>query len=183
MKERVALLTEPQREALRLVFAHKNSKEIALALGLSPFSVDKRIERSIRTLGVHTRIEAARLLAEYETDAAYEHFVCESEGLAGDGEEAMLTPSQPMECVDESRVRDSAAPPVYRTGELDRTSQWTWPGRLRSDSGRQRNDLTNVERLMWIGGSALALVFALFLALAVTESLQRTLLGMVSRTN
>lgn len=63
MIDRVALLTDKQRECLRLVWRHQESKEIARALGISPHSVDGRIKTAMRTLGADDRYEAARLLA------------------------------------------------------------------------------------------------------------------------
>jgi DNA-binding CsgD family transcriptional regulator len=59
-------ITEPQRECLRLVLHHHNSKEIAAKLGVSPSAVDKRIERAVQILGTTSRFAAARLLAEHE---------------------------------------------------------------------------------------------------------------------
>lgn len=59
-------LTEAQRECLRLVLQHHNSKEIAVRLGVSPSAVDKRIERAVQILGTTSRFAAARLLAEHE---------------------------------------------------------------------------------------------------------------------
>lgn len=51
------------------------SKDIARELGLSPHTVDQRLRVAIRTLGVASRVEAARLLAQYETDVeAYQSF-------------------------------------------------------------------------------------------------------------
>jgi len=66
MDERVALLTDKQRQCLRLVWRHRESKEIARVLGISPHSVDGRIKTAMRTLGVADRYEAARLLARTE---------------------------------------------------------------------------------------------------------------------
>lgn len=63
-------LTEPQRECLRMVLQHHNSKEIALRLGVSPSAVDKRIERAVQVLGATSRFAAARMLADAEADAS-----------------------------------------------------------------------------------------------------------------
>ena len=48
-------LTEKQRECLRLVYAHKETKEIARILGLSPDGVNQRIKTAMRILGVLMR--------------------------------------------------------------------------------------------------------------------------------
>ena len=66
MEDRIAKLTEKQRACLRLVLMHKSSKEIARELGLQVDAVDQRIKTAMKTLGVQSRVEAARLLAETE---------------------------------------------------------------------------------------------------------------------
>ena len=44
MDDRVARLTEGQREALRMVYRHMETKEIARKLGISPDGVTQRIK-------------------------------------------------------------------------------------------------------------------------------------------
>jgi len=63
----VMLLTEGQRDCLRLVFNHMKSKDIARVLDLSPHTVDMRLRTAMKTLGVVSRIEAARLLVQAES--------------------------------------------------------------------------------------------------------------------
>ena len=53
-------LSEKQREALDLLILHKTSKQISRELGISPHTVDQRIEAAKRRLGVATRGEAAQ---------------------------------------------------------------------------------------------------------------------------
>lgn len=60
-------LTEGQRACLRMVYSHMKSKDIARILGVSPHTVDMRLRTAMRTLGVTSRIEAARLLVQDET--------------------------------------------------------------------------------------------------------------------
>ena len=64
--DRVALLTERQMSYLRLVAQHRNSKEIAAITGSSHRAVDKQLLKANTVLGVPTRFDAARLLAEHE---------------------------------------------------------------------------------------------------------------------
>ncbi|MBD8641495.1 MULTISPECIES: LuxR C-terminal-related transcriptional regulator [unclassified Sphingomonas] len=64
--ERVALLTDRQRSYLRLVLQNRSSKEIAAATGSSHRAVDKQLLKANNILGVPTRYDAARLLAEYD---------------------------------------------------------------------------------------------------------------------
>lgn len=60
-------LTEKQVEVLQLVCQHYQTKEIARILGISPRSVDQRIDGARRKLGAATRIEAAKIFAARET--------------------------------------------------------------------------------------------------------------------
>jgi DNA-binding CsgD family transcriptional regulator len=66
--DQIAKLTDNHRAYLRLVLAHRSSKEIAQAFGISAHTVDKRIKEAMRILGVSSRIEAARILASSEQD-------------------------------------------------------------------------------------------------------------------
>ena len=63
----VMALTDGQRDCLRLVYNHMKSKDIARVLGVSPHTVDMRLRTAMRTLGVGSRIEAARLLVHEES--------------------------------------------------------------------------------------------------------------------
>jgi DNA-binding CsgD family transcriptional regulator len=175
--DRIVELTEAQRECLRLVFAHKSSKEIAIALGKSPFAIDKRIERAIRTLGVENRIEAARLLDQHEKARPYERFACEPSQLVGPDLAAIMALSQSAEGPGGERVRDSntigRGPPDDWLAPRRRGFRWPLPS-----TGDQRNDLTIIEQLVWIAIGTLVFVIALVLALAGAESLQRTLWGL-----
>lgn len=59
-------LTVRERECLRLCGELMPSKRIALNLGMSPHTVDHRLNSARRKLGVATRQEAAQILREYE---------------------------------------------------------------------------------------------------------------------
>ena len=54
-------LTEGQKACLRLVVQHHTSKEIARALGISPFTVDQRLDAARRKLNATSRIDAAKI--------------------------------------------------------------------------------------------------------------------------
>jgi DNA-binding CsgD family transcriptional regulator len=60
------LLTAKQREVLDLLIEHKSSKEIARELGISPHTVDQRVQFAKEKLGVATRngcaVEYRRLI-------------------------------------------------------------------------------------------------------------------------
>ena len=73
-QDRISRLSEGQRECLRMVYRHMETKEIARTLGISPDGVAQRIKTAMRILGVHRRRDAARILAEAEGtegDASY----------------------------------------------------------------------------------------------------------------
>ena len=73
---RVLRVTEGQRACLRLVLEHKTSKEIALALGISPDTVDKRLKTAARTLCVQGRVAAAMMVREHDAaPEAYQRLV------------------------------------------------------------------------------------------------------------
>ena len=75
-------LTAAQLTCLRLVNQHQSSKHIAIALGISHHTVDQRISRACKTLGVATRGEAARLVAKHDAAQIYEPFVYEPPYIA-----------------------------------------------------------------------------------------------------
>ena len=57
-----AILSAAQIETLRHVFEHKNSKQIARIMDVSPHTVDERVRRSLKKLNVSSRIDAAKIL-------------------------------------------------------------------------------------------------------------------------
>ena len=59
----ISLLSVAQIETLRHVYEHKNSKQIARLMNVSPHTVDERVRRSLKKLNAANRIEAARILA------------------------------------------------------------------------------------------------------------------------
>jgi len=69
-------ITERQREALRLVAQGYDSKQIGRMKGLSPFAIDKRLERAAKTMGAADRREAARMLMQDEGET-YERIAYE----------------------------------------------------------------------------------------------------------
>ena len=68
-------LTDKQREVLDLLIEHKTSKEIARSLGISPHTVDQRIQFAKEKLGAVNRNEAAmiyRRLSETYEQSTYQ---------------------------------------------------------------------------------------------------------------
>lgn len=64
--QRIALLTDRQKSYLRLVLQNRSSKEIAASTGSSHRAVDKQLLKANNVLGVPSRFDAARLLANFD---------------------------------------------------------------------------------------------------------------------
>lgn len=74
-------LTEGQKACLRLVDDHHTSKEIARILGISPFTVDQRLDAARRKLDAASRKDAAKIFAALESGNISEPFVYEPRRL------------------------------------------------------------------------------------------------------
>lgn len=61
--DQLGLLTEKEKEALDLVLDRLTSKQIAKRLGLSPKTIDQRLDSARVKLSAETRVEAACLYA------------------------------------------------------------------------------------------------------------------------
>jgi DNA-binding CsgD family transcriptional regulator len=167
--ERCAQLTERQRACLRLVYRLKTSKEIALELGISRHTVDQRIKAALQTLGVATRNEAARLLAEQE-NGQYHRLVYQSLDVAehaGPGDAGLVDHGNWRDSrysgrtLMEEQARYAAAPPPPPAGfRLPLPETWG-----------VRNALSPWARIGWIIGIAVIAVFAFGIFLAGLEAL------------
>ena len=105
----VLMLTEGQRDCLRLVFRHMTSKDIARTLNVSPHTVDMRLRTAMKTLGVDSRIDAARLLVAFETGStAYQSLIYQSSELGRAGDPAMV--GVPASALDEDHAVQHPAP-------------------------------------------------------------------------
>jgi DNA-binding CsgD family transcriptional regulator len=89
-------LTEGQKACLRLVDDHHTSKEIARKLGISPFTVDQRLDAARRKLKAASRKDAAKLFAAMERGGVSEPFVYEPVRLesAGFGDISVTPPNR-----------------------------------------------------------------------------------------
>ncbi|HWU95160.1 MAG TPA: helix-turn-helix transcriptional regulator [Sphingomonas sp.] len=134
-------LTARERDCLRLVARGMSSKEIALALGLSPLTVDGYLKEAARTLGVSSRREAARILASHEEAPP----------------QAPETPPQKLgaEPVDLAETVHSGVPLPPKRSEAEPRFRVPF---LRQ--GRQTNDLDPLNRLMWIFGLSILMLIA-----------------------
>ncbi len=163
-------VTEPQRECLRLVLTRRNSKEIALALDISSHTVDKRLARACATLGVTSRFDAARLLAEQEglpvppPSEAYETLVYQSPDVPADADPVKIDVTEALTAVPGDQVASTTWLPIRPPG-----------GRV--------NPLSIRQRLLWIATIPVALAVAvgmLGFGLSVAGKLFQVLRAVVS---
>jgi DNA-binding CsgD family transcriptional regulator len=89
-------LTDGQKACLRLVDDHLTSKEIARILGISPFTVDQRLDAARRKLEAASRKDAAKMFAAMERGNISQPLVYEPPRLetAGFGDISALPPSR-----------------------------------------------------------------------------------------
>jgi DNA-binding CsgD family transcriptional regulator len=87
----IDLLTQRERDCLRLVDQHLSSKQIARELGMSKTSVDTYCDRARRKLGVDDRFKAAKLLRDGEVNPV----------LIASGQDAIRTDTPPQRWPDE----------------------------------------------------------------------------------
>lgn len=125
----ISLLSAAQIETLRHVFEHKNSKQIARIMDVSPHTVDERVRRALKKLNVSNRVEAARVLAVngvFENVTPYQSLTYQAIDLgdepgggdAGDGRGAM------RRLLDIGTPFPTASQPANRHGLMERI---IWP--------------------------------------------------------
>ena len=171
-RDRVARLTQGQRDVLRMVDRHLETKEIARALGISPDGVNQRIKNAMRTLGVSKRRDAALLLAEAEGRDSYQPLVHLPLDIAGRSETATFAPS-----TESGREHGPASIGAMR----EEQAAFQALPRLQSrrfrlplpDRGGRTDDLNALQRLGWIFGMMLMIAFAFGVFLAGMEALSR----------
>jgi DNA-binding CsgD family transcriptional regulator len=133
--DRASQLTPRERDCLLLVGQGRSSKEIAQLLDLSPYTVDEYIRTAVSKLGAPNRREAARMLATAVP------VVFPPPQKFGDEAQVLVQPADSAEV-------------GARTGHRDHPLQWFPPLR----SGRRTNDLSGLQRLVWIALGAVAIV-------------------------
>lgn len=172
-EDRVARLSEGQRECLRLVYRHMETKEIARTLGISPDGVTQRIKTAMRILGVHRRRDAALMLAEAEGLAPYPWRVHPPRDVATAPDPAPFLLSTEPEwrhrgtaSAGEMRERQAAfeaSPQLPVRGVRPPLPVW----------GGRPGDLGALQRLGWIFGLILAIAFVFGVFVAGVEALSR----------
>ncbi len=165
-RNRVGRLTEGQRDVLRMVNRHMETKEIARALGISPDGVNQRIKTAMRMLGVNKRRDAALMLADAEETDPYQPLVHPPLDIVPDALSATFGLStesghEPGPASIGAMREEQAA---FEAGpQLRQKSGFRLPLPVR---GGRPGDLNALQRLGWILGAMLliALVFGVFLA-------------------
>jgi DNA-binding CsgD family transcriptional regulator len=169
--ERVARLSDGQRECLRLVGRLQTSKAIAAKLGISPHSVDDRIRRALQTLGVQGRAEAAQLVLEFGADSP-QRLIHQSSRLAPDvgsfDKEASLDGATPFSDGVRNELAEGQAAYFAPGLQIETSERWSfWEGLL------AEHDLPVWGRLAVILGVALAGVVLAALLVSLAEGLSR----------
>jgi DNA-binding CsgD family transcriptional regulator len=171
--DRIERLTDKQRECLRMVYRHMETKEIARVLGLSPDGVTQRIKTAMKTLSVDRRRDAARILAEAEGLSPYPPHVYKPRDIASIPEPAMIVASTEGERhsgFSGEAMREEQA--VYWAASPARTPALPLPIR-----GARPNDLGWQKRLAWIAGIAIGIALAFGGLIGGVEALTRLIRG------
>src|SRR6185369_8476179 len=82
-------LSDLEKEALRLFLVSSDQKELARRIGRSPATVEQRLARARRKLGVARSLDAALLLAEHEGRGTYGTTIY-GDSIRGDADAAAL---------------------------------------------------------------------------------------------
>jgi DNA-binding CsgD family transcriptional regulator len=161
-------LTQTQKICLRAVILHHTSKDIARQLGISPHTVDNHIKAAMARLGAASRIDAARLLNEFEGHQT-------SRALASQG--PVLSEHQTFPTYSShddskgtdgnkilSEVREIREQFVSEDREISRHFKLPLP-----TYWGERNDLSLSQKLAWV----LALIMIICLSIgAITASIK-----------
>jgi DNA-binding CsgD family transcriptional regulator len=171
-RDRLTRLTEGQRDVLRMVDRHMETKEIARALGISPDGVNQRVKAAMRILGVNKRRDAALMLAEAEGGDAYPPQVYPPRDIAFGSDPATFAPStgngREMEPVSSGTMREEQA--AFGAVPQFRSRRFRLPLPV---GGNRPGDLNALQRLGWIFGAMLLIAFAFGVFLAGMEALSR----------
>lgn len=172
-------LTDGQRDCLRLVMLHLSSKEIARTLGISPHTVDQRLRVAVRNLGVTSRFEAARMLAnhsEAQAAAPYQSLIYQQPQLhrVAANQQGSSCPANGSAGVYEAMepaLELNAAQASFPLPELSsrRGPKWSIPPLM----GEEVNDLTLSERVLAVVLIALGSLMAFGTFLSGLDALSR----------
>jgi DNA-binding CsgD family transcriptional regulator len=148
----LAILTEKQKECLRLVRNDYSSKEIGRQLGISQYAVDQRLRTATRQLKAPSRFAAARILREHEhpesANAAYHSMVYQTPHLRAHAQPDIGAGS------DANRDQRPDHSPLLHDaqalfGVSDITVDGHWSPHLVSIGSESRVDLSLQAKLVW----------------------------------
>jgi len=141
-------LSDLEKEVLRLFLVSSDQKDLARRIGRSPATVEQRLARARRKLGVARSLDAALLLAEHEGRTAY--------GTAIYGDSLRGEPDKPALKLWPPKDRGAAQSLAFL------------PTR-----GRPWNTLPTWARLAMILGGTLVFMIAAVAAVSLGESFTR----------
>ncbi len=171
--DRLAKLSEGQRRCLRLVLAHKSSKDIARELGISSHTVDQRLKSAMRLLAASSRVEAAQIHAGLE--GGYQPLVYQTPDIAaGTPLGRFGAPAEELEAIGATVREDRAVYQAFQQAPAKRSLLSSLP----IGEGKP-NDLTALQRLGWIFGILLLIALTFGIFIAGLEALSR--LGIANR--
>ena len=141
-------LSDLEKEVLRLFLVSSDQKELARRIGRSPATVEQRLARARRKLGVARSLDAALLLAEHEGHPTYGTALYDG-SLRGEA--------------------DGSALKLWPPKDREAAQSFTFfPTR-----GRPWNTLPTWARLALILGGMLALLIAAVAVVSLGESITR----------
>lgn len=165
-------LSDGQRDCLRLVFQHKNSKEIARELDISRHTVDQRLRVAMRKLGVENRRQAAMVFASASGETPYQSLRYQPSQIAGVAPARHDPPRSDKKKETGAQVdnvlREAQQPFVVFADNETNNPRLSLPG-----LGRRKHDLTILEKLAWIVGIAFGAALSYGAILSGLEALSR----------
>jgi DNA-binding CsgD family transcriptional regulator len=177
MIEKLMRLKRRQRDCLRVATPENQSKMIARYLGISPGRVDKHITDAMRTMDVHTRVDAAKILRRQEYwvgDQEHMTFMASAHPLGAPPEpvaEFLPAASDSQSEDDRTSIREHpkwmndrdllSSPPmsIVFADKLDMLMRWL--------SGRLQNGLSTTATLGTIGLLTAAGLFSAVTAISL----------------
>ncbi|MGB5484097.1 helix-turn-helix domain-containing protein [Parasphingorhabdus sp.] len=167
-------LNDGQRDCLRLVLAHHNSKEIARELGISPHTVDQRLRTAMRILNVHSRFEAAREFAALDTEDGYQPLIYQMPDVERARKNERLGSSIGGTANDKIAATEGAPKSDGNIAAISFEETQIRRGRLPIPRYRgEKNNLGAVERVGWILAIAIGSALSFGGLIAGLEALAR----------
>jgi DNA-binding CsgD family transcriptional regulator len=167
-------LNDGQRDCLRLVLAHLNSKEIARELGVSPHTVDQRLRTAMRILNAQSRFEAARTFAALDHENIYHPLIYQRSAIESASKSGEQDPSSRRTGNEKTGVMDDgvSADSGGAITALEQSEIRRRPLPVPRYRG-ERNSLATVERLGWILAIAIGSAVSFGVLVAGLEALSR----------